>query len=140
MAKCLLPNWRNVPTTFIAFGIIFLIVCVPSSLYIENPPANYLPAGFVAPKSQSTEKQYTTAEMLKTRQFYLIALSLFCILPAYFIFNPIFITLGTERGLSHELALLGVMVTGIASASGRLVTSWVSDLVGRKNRRCAGLS
>ena len=131
-----LLSWIGVPTTFIAFGIIFLIVCVPSSLYIENPPANYLPAGFVAPKAQSTKKQYTTAEMLKTRQFYLIALSLFCILPAYFILNPIFITLGTERGLSHELALLGVMVTGIASASGRLVTSWVSDLVGRKQAVC----
>ena len=74
--------------------------------------------------------------MLKSRQFYLIALSLFCILPAYFILNPIFITLGTDRGLSHELALLGVMVTGIASASGRLVTSWVSDLVGRKRAVC----
>jgi len=64
-----LLSWIGVPTTFIAFGIIFLIVCVPSSLYIENPPANYLPAGFVAPKAQSTKKQYTTAEMLKPGSF-----------------------------------------------------------------------
>lgn len=74
--------------------------------------------------------------MLKTRQFYLITLSLFCILPAYFILNPLFITLGAERGLSTDLAILGVMITGIASASGRLLTSWVSDLIGRKRAVC----
>ncbi|PYG89734.1 OFA family oxalate/formate antiporter-like MFS transporter [Ruminiclostridium sufflavum DSM 19573] len=122
----------SVPSTFIIFGIIFLVVCVLCSLNIDNPTADYAPAGFVTSKNHASKKQYTTSEMLRTRQFYLITLSLLCILPAYFILNPLFITLGGERGLSKELAVLGVMITGIASAAGRLVTSWVSDLIGRK--------
>ncbi len=123
---------KGVPFTFFTFGLLFLIVCGFSSLLIKNPPPHYLPAGFVPGKMNTTQKQYTTAEMLKTRQFYLITLSLLCILPAYFILNPLFITLGTERGLAQELAVLGVMITGIASASGRLFTSWVSDAIGRR--------
>ena len=127
---------KGVPFTFLTFGFVFLVVCVFCSLRIDNPSADYAPPGFVAAKMNVTKKQYSTSEMLKTRQFYLIALSLFCILPAYFILNPLFITLGAERGLSSEMAILGVMLTGVASASGRLVTSWVSDLVGRKQAVC----
>lgn len=41
-------------------------------------------------------------------------------------------SLGTVRGLSEELALLGVSLTGISSAAGRLIVSWVSDKTGRK--------
>lgn len=126
----------GVPSTFMIFGIIFLFVCVFCSLRIDNPPADYAPPGLIAAKMQATKKQYTTSEMLKTRQFYLITLSLFCILPAYFILNPLFITLGAERGLSKEMAVLGVMITGIASATGRLFTSWISDLIGRKRAVC----
>jgi len=127
---------RGVPATFITFGVIFFIICVLCALRIDNPPAGYTPPGFIQAKSHATKKQYTTAEMLKTRQFYLITLSLFCILPAYFILNPLFITLGAERGLSKEMAVLGVMITGIASAAGRLLTSWISDIIGRKQAVC----
>ncbi len=122
----------GVPKTLLIFGGVFLVLCVACSLRIDNPPAGYAPPGFVAAKMNVTKKQYSTGEMLKTRQFYLICLSLLCILPAYFILNPLFMTLGAERGLSKELAVLGVMITGVASASGRLLTSWVSDLIGRK--------
>lgn len=126
----------GVPTTFLAFGIMFMVICVLCSLRIDNPPEGYSPVGFAGAKKNAVNKQYTTAEMLKTRQFYLITLSLLCILPSYFILNPLFVTLGEDRGLSAELAILGVMITGIASASGRLVTSWVSDLIGRKQALC----
>ncbi len=54
-------------------------------------------------------------------------------LPAYFILNPVFLSLDAKRGLSESLALVGVSLTGINSAGGdRLVVSWVSDKIGRK--------
>ncbi|NLV85724.1 MAG: OFA family MFS transporter [Clostridiales bacterium] len=123
---------NGVPFTFISFGIAFLIICAACSLYLENPPEGFNPSGVAASNAAVAQKQYTTAEMLKTPAFYLIALSMLFILPAYFILNPIFMTLGEERGLSQEMAVLGVMITGIASASGRILTSWVSDLLGRR--------
>ena len=135
LTKTLIGN-IGVSKTFIAIGILFLVVCLAGSLLITNPAAGYLPAGFTPTKANTDKRQYTTKEMLKTGQFYLIAISLLCILPAYFILNPLLMTLGTERGLDPALAVLGVMITGIASAAGRLVTSWVSDLIGRKPAVC----
>lgn len=131
VAKALLAA-KGVPFTFAGIGILFLVICMLCSLLINNPPAGYMVKG--APQAQGvvTQKQYTTTEMLKTKQFYFIALSMFCILPSYFILNPLLMSLGTERGLSDSLAVVGVMITGIASASGRLVCSWLSDLIGRK--------
>ena len=118
----------GVPSTFAAFGVAFLCICVAASFFIRNPPKDYVIAK--AP-SANCQKQYTTGEMLRTRSFYLIAFSLFLILPAYFILNPLFISLGEERGLSESLAVMGVMITGVCSASGRLFITWMSDHIGR---------
>ncbi len=124
--KFLLANW-GVPKTFLFLGILFLLICSACSLFLSNPgtkgPAN---AG------ASTQKQFTTTEMLKTKEYYLLTFALFFILPTYFILNPLFISLGVERGLAENMAAFGVMLTGIASASGRLLTSWFSDFAGRK--------
>ena len=126
VTKLLLASW-GVPATFIFFGILFLVLCSICALFLSNPEVKQQ-AGAAA----SMQKQYTTAEMLKTKEFYLLTLSMFFLLPAYFILNPLFISLGVERGLTENMAAFGVMLTGIASASGRLLTSWFSDFVGRK--------
>lgn len=125
--KFLLANW-GVPTTFMLLGILFLVICSACSLFLSNPEIK----GHVSSMTASTQKQYTTSEMLKTKSFYLLTLSMFFLLPAYFILNPLFISLGVERGLTENMAALGVMLTGIASASGRLLASWFSDYAGRK--------
>ncbi len=122
----------GVPATFMIFGGAFLLLFVLASTQIVNPEEGYLPAGYTPSASVSTRKQFTTSEMLKTGQFYFIALSMFFTLPAYFILNPLLKTLGAERGLSEGLSVLSVMITGIASASGRLILSWLSDKIGRK--------
>jgi OFA family oxalate/formate antiporter-like MFS transporter len=70
--------------------------------------------------------------MLKTKQFYLLLLGLFFVLPAYFILNPVFLSLGADGGLTTELAVIGVALTGISNAAGRLVLAWISDKIGRK--------
>jgi len=126
LTKKLLADW-GVQNTFLYFGILFIAICSTCSLFLKNPEVKQQ-SGTPA----STSKQYTTGEMLKTKEFYFLAFSMFFLLPAYFILNPLFISLGVERGLSESMATFGVMLTGIASASGRLLISWFSDFVGRK--------
>ena len=126
LTKMLLANW-GVPKTFIFFGVLFIVICSVCSLFLANPEAKQQGSS-----SASTQKQYTTGEMLKTKEFYLLTFSMFFLLPAYFILNPLFISLGIERGLTESMATFGVMLTGVASASGRLLISWFSDYVGRK--------
>ena len=126
LAKYMLGD-IGVSNTFLIFGVSFLIICGICSLFIQNPSDGYAPVQAV-----STKRQYTPKEIIKTKQFYLLTGALLFTLPAYFILNPVFISLGTVRGLSVELALLGVSLTGISSAAGRLVVSWISDRTGRK--------
>ena len=131
LAKSLLAK-MGAPTTFLIFGIGFFVVCGLCSFAIQNPPEGYLPKGYVPTIALGAKRQYSPGEIIKTKQFYLLLCGLLFTLPAYFILNPIFLSLGSARGLSDELAVLGVALTGISSALGRLIVSWASDKIGRK--------
>ena len=122
----------GVPATFLIFGTGFLIICATCSLFMQNPPEGYRPNGYIPAQAAVKKKQYTPIEIIKTKQFYLLLCGLLFTLPAYFILNPVFLSLGVVRGLSDELAVLGVALTGTSSAAGRLVVSWTSDKIGRK--------
>ena len=120
----------GISSTFQIFGLAFLVICVPASLLITSPSAEYLNR-LKGPSSPSSQKQYTTKEMLRTKSFYLIMVSLFLVLPAFFILNPIAKTFGAEH--TDGLETLAVMIIGVCSASGRLFITWVSDRIGRMN-------
>jgi len=131
LAKSMLSG-MGVPNTFIIFGISFFVVCGFCALFIQNPPEGYMPDGYKPAQTANTKRQYSPKEIIKTKQFYLLAGGLLFTLPAYFILNPVFLSLGADRGLTEELALIGVSMTGISSAAGRLIVSWASDKTGRK--------
>ena len=122
----------GVPATFLIFGAGFLAVCGVCSFFIQNPDEGYLPDGYIPAAAAGTKRQYSPKEVIKTRQFYLLAGALCFTLPAYFILNPVFMSLGTVRGLSEGVAVLGVSLTGTSSAAGRLAVSWISDKIGIK--------
>lgn len=122
----------GIESTFRILAILFFVVCILASLFIHNPPEGYRPKGFTPSQVVLDKKQYTTREMLKKPVFYYITVSMMLATPAYFILNPLLKQLGEARGLSPELALAGLMITGIASASGRLICPWISDKIGRK--------
>ncbi|UAL07466.1 MAG: OFA family MFS transporter [Candidatus Methanogranum gryphiswaldense] len=122
----------GVPTTFEIFGIAFLLICVTSSFFLVSPPKDYtVSKDGVQINVQMSQKQYTTKEMLRRKSFYLIFLSLFFVVPAFFILNPLLKPLGMDRGLVESLATLGVMIVGASSAAGRLSITWLSDRIGR---------
>lgn len=128
LTKYLLET-KGVPETFMLLGISFLAICCTASLFLKNPPEGY----FVTNKKVASEaKQYTPKEMVGTKSFYLITISMFFVLPAYFILNPQLVTLAEDRGLS-DYAVVGVMLTGVFSATGRLTITWFSDRIGRMN-------
>ena len=131
LAKALLSG-VGVPNTFLIFGISFLIVCGLCSLFVQNPTEGYLPKGYIPAQSAVTNRQYSPKEIIRTKQFYLLVGGLLFTLPAYFILNPVFLSLGADRGLSESLSVIAVSLTGISSAAGRLIVSWVSDKTGRK--------
>lgn len=122
----LIMTWR-------ILAIIFLAICLPASFFIQDPPKGFLPAGYQPKKTFVIGKQYTTKEMLKKPAFYFITLALMLGIPTYFILIPLLRTIAESRGLSPSMAVGMVMISGVASALGRLAFPWISDHIGRHN-------
>ncbi len=123
----------GVSQTFLILAAIFAVIILIFGWFVKNPSKEYMDAFHVALPDLSKQKQFTPLEMVKTKYYYFIFLAMMLITPAYFIINPLLKSLGELRNLSEAAALAGVMVTGIASAAGRLLAPWMSDKIGRRN-------
>ena len=133
----LIPKY-GVHTAFMILGAIFLVMTVIGAFLLKNPPAGYKPAGWTpAPataKSSATTQEFTPGEVLVTPAFY---------------FMWIAYALGTSAGLmvisqlvpfaksvhisSAALATMGLVVGAAGNASGRILSGWMSDTLGRLN-------
>lgn len=65
-------------TTFIIYGVVFFLMCLVGAAWMKNPPEGWKPAGWdpPAPKdgASSGTVEFTSGEMLRTPQFYMIFL------------------------------------------------------------------
>jgi OFA family oxalate/formate antiporter-like MFS transporter len=133
----LIPKY-HVHTTFMILGAIFLVMTVIGAFLLKNPPPGYKPAGWTpAPataKTGATTQEFTPSEVLRTPAFY---------------FMWIAYALGTSAGLmvisqlvpfaksvhisSAALATMGLVVGAAGNASGRILSGWMSDVLGRLN-------
>jgi OFA family oxalate/formate antiporter-like MFS transporter len=119
------PALRILAAAFLAVTLaLFSFIRLPSA------PAVGSAAKAGAAPGDGT-RQYTTLEALKTGRFYLITLSLMLGTSVFFILNPSFKELATKRGL-EDFGTALVMMTGVASALGRLVFPLVSEKLGRE--------
>lgn len=80
--------------------------------------------------ANALQHHYTTREMMKTKMFYIIAVVMALVIPAYVLVNPLMKSLGMERGLTNAQALTGVVIASFANIMGRFVAPWLSDRVG----------
>ena len=78
------------------------------------------------------QRQFTTREMMHTKAFYAIAITMALAVPAYVLVNPLMKSLGMKRGLTSAQALAGVMIASFANIIGRFAMPWLSDQTGRK--------
>ena len=127
-------GWR---ATFTILGVIFFLMTLFGALLLKNPPAGYTVPGWVPaskPKSLATTYEFSPAETLRTPTFYYMWI-------AY--------ALGTFAGLmvigqlvpfaksmkipGEALAAIGLFVGASGNASGRILSGWMSDGLGRLN-------
>ena len=119
--------------TFLVMGALFLVTTLIGSVFMKNPPAEYL-AGFAAAKIASVmpANEHTPKQMLKTGRFYLIALT-FLLAPMGGLMMIGFAQpIADARGL-EEIASLGVMAIALFNSIGRLLWGKISDKLGRIN-------
>ncbi len=121
--------------TFAILAAIFLVVCTVGGLFIVEPPAGYQPKGWIppAPKKGTRSQQFTSSEMLKTPQYYMITITFMLACMAGLMMIGLASQIAVAKGIAAEVAAVGVMIISIANSLGRLFWGWLSDKTGRKN-------
>ncbi|MGA2962254.1 MAG: OFA family MFS transporter [Candidatus Korobacteraceae bacterium] len=135
-ASYLLPvyGWR---TSFQILGAMFLVMTVFGAFLLKNPPAGYRPAGWTpapASKSAATTYEFTPGEMVQTPAFYFmwVAYALGC--SAGLMVISQLVPFAKSVGIpSTSLAAMGLVVGAVGNASGRILSGWMSDALGRIN-------
>jgi len=122
--------------TFAYLGIAYLVVTVTGGLFMQNPPANWKPAGwspFQPRAKHHAVRDYTLGEALSTWQWWALWLLLFLNTSAGIS------VISQEAPLFQETALVSaaaaatmVGITSIGNAFGRVFWAWASDLLTRK--------
>lgn len=122
--------------TFAYLGVAYLIVTVAAGSFMQNPSADWRPAGWIPSTlqvGQRSTRDYTLTEALKSWQWWALWLLLFLNTSAGISVisqeSPMF------QELSHVTAVIAASMVGVASvgnAFGRVFWAWVSDLVTRR--------
>lgn len=113
---------------FLTVGLLIGVSWILGTLFIRKPEET---AEEKMPVSYGETRQYTSAEMVKTRKFYYLLCTMMCGLMAYYLTSPLSQTLQTDRGISAALAVGSVMAGSILNAGMRLVLPSLSDKIGR---------
>jgi nitrate/nitrite transporter NarK len=138
LAKYLLSTY-GMQTAMLFFGIAFLIVMSILSMFLVNPPAGYVPKGFVERRANTPEniisrvmfpeKDFSTYQMIKTPEFWILWLLYFISAGAGLM------VIGSVAGMAKsslgESAFLAVAIMAIGNAGGRVVAGVLSDKIGR---------
>lgn len=120
--------------TFLVIGTAITASWILSSIFFSAPDAEVYQkekeSGHLTGKIV-TVKQYTSAEMMRTKSFYLLLATMLLGLISYFMLSPVSQTYQIEMGVPSAVAVSAVMLGSIANAGTRLVLPMLADKAGR---------
>ena len=122
---------QGIRGAFWALGALTLPVCLLGSALLADPPpepARPCDQG----KKSAPVLDYTPAQMLRTRQYWLCTAAVCLSTPAVLLFSPIILRLGAQRGLTEGEAVWAVVLGSVGSTAGRLLMPLLSDRLGRR--------
>jgi OFA family oxalate/formate antiporter-like MFS transporter len=129
-------GWRN---TCMILGGIFLVMTMVASLLLKNPSddevvrwsAKKPPAGA---HSHEFARHFLPTEILRSPTFYLMWLGFGLGSSAGLMVISQLIPFARSQGIpSAALATMGLVVGAVGNVSGRVISGWLSDVLGRLN-------
>ncbi|MCL1976702.1 MAG: MFS transporter [Candidatus Bathyarchaeota archaeon] len=114
-----------VPTLQI-LSVAFLVVTTALFSFIK------LPENIPGAANFGVQKQYTTGQILKKVDFYLIFFSMMFLTAAFFIINPSLRLLAPMHGLELSFGVTLVMIAGLSNSAGRLAIPLLGEKIGRR--------
>ncbi|OGS19925.1 MAG: hypothetical protein A2252_11400 [Elusimicrobia bacterium RIFOXYA2_FULL_39_19] len=130
----LLINSFGIPRTLLIFGIGFLIVVVSLSQLLSVPPKGFtvsnasLNANEAAAPVKPAGKDFTSLEILKTWQFYLLWFMFACGAGAGLMVISVAKSIAGKAGVG----VIAVVALAIGNGLGRISAGMLSDKIGRK--------
>lgn len=127
----------GISPTFLILGTGVLLVGLPLTRLVDNPPAGYVPEtpavieGKTAPVEHITH-DYTWRQMLRTRQFYFLWLMFVLSSSAGVMMIGHLASIATKQAGIVNSALI-VSLLAVSNASGRVGGGILSDKTGRRN-------
>ncbi|MGH7404851.1 MAG: L-lactate MFS transporter [Candidatus Methylomirabilales bacterium] len=126
-------GWRN---TFFIFGVIFFIMGLIATWLLQNPPAGYKPEGWTpapATKVAATKYEFLPSEAVKTPTMWFMWVAYALGTAAGLMVISQLVPFARQQGHAIEIATTAIFVGAIGSASGRILSGWMSDGLGRLN-------
>jgi OFA family oxalate/formate antiporter-like MFS transporter len=127
----------SIAMTFYVVAVVYFVIMLLSSLYLEKPPEGYHPEGVDLEDEKTTKQdavQLTANEAIKTRRFYFLWIMLFINVTCGIAILAVASPMAQEiAGLSAGAAALMVGIMGVFNGGGRLAWATVSDYMGRPN-------
>ncbi|MDI3297543.1 MAG: OFA family MFS transporter [Bacillota bacterium] len=130
-------GWR---TAFLWFGVAQLVVILVLAQVLRYPPAGWAPEGWEPGRQahagrapESTTRQWTPGEMLRTWQFYALWISFAFTAAAGLMIAGNLAAIGKSSGFQEAagLTVLAITLSRITNGLGRIFAGWVSDRIGR---------
>jgi OFA family oxalate/formate antiporter-like MFS transporter len=141
----LIPSY-GLPATFQILGAIFLVMTAIGAILLKNPPAGYQPAGWtpaMASKSAGASREFSPGEMLRMPTFYLMWVGYALGCSAGLMVISQLVPFAKSVGIAAAaLSTMTLVVGAFGNASGRILSGWMSDKLGRINvlRTMIGIS
>src|SRR5215813_15436124 len=132
----LIPTY-GLPGTFRILGAIFFVMTLAGTLLLKNPPAGYRPKGWIpsaVSKSHATQYDFSPLQMLSTPTFYLMWVGYALGCSAGLMVISQLVPFARSAGVAAAALSTMTLVVGAAgNASGRILSGWMSDRLGRIN-------
>jgi len=113
--------------TFFILSASFATIILLLGRFVRFPEES---AAQSAPLSGSI--QYTTGQMVRTREFYRLTVSLLLVTVAFFVVIPAVQTLSIYRGFGASFATALLVIVGFSNTLGRIVVPAFSDRIGNE--------
>ncbi len=131
----LIPAY-GLPGTFQILSVIFFVMTMTGALLLRNPPAGYRPEGWTPPSTERAggARDFTPREVLGTPTFYLMWAGYALGCSAGLMVISQLVPFAKSAGIAvGALATMTLVVGALGNATGRILSGWMSDRLGRIN-------
>ena len=140
----LIPAY-GLPATFQILGVVFLVMTVVGAFLLKNPPPGYKPIGSkpVTGPAAPPSRDFSPREVLATPTFYFMWVAYAFGCSAGLMVISQLVPFATSAGIAAAtLTTMTLVVGAFGNASGRILSGWMSDRLGRINvlRTMIGIS